>query len=166
MIDGSRWRTDAPGKWDTATTATAVLLESERLLVAVFRRRTETVADVAVKAAHAFTLLDREARGQDAPGRVLEMVLRAPRGHRHNYCGGGLLDDRTAGHGSAVTGLPGEVSHGLFARGDLVRYSTQRRLVRNDPCWAPQSWRAPRATVGDVVARRDELKSHKSHDQA
>src|SRR4051794_17588169 len=66
---------DAPGKWDAAAAALAVLQESERLSLAIFRRRPETVADVAVAAAHAFALLDREAGELEAPS--LPLVLRA-----------------------------------------------------------------------------------------
>jgi hypothetical protein len=46
-------------KFDVAAAAHAALEDSERLFVAVLRRRTETVADVAVLAIHAFMLLDR-----------------------------------------------------------------------------------------------------------
>jgi len=50
----------------------AVNLEGEQLLLAVFRRRTETVADIAVTAAHAFTVLDRDP---EAP--PVALLLRA-----------------------------------------------------------------------------------------
>jgi hypothetical protein len=73
-----RWismENDAPGKWDAAAAARAVLQESERLELAVFRRRPETVSDVAVVAAHAFILLDREIGELETPN--LPLVLRA-----------------------------------------------------------------------------------------
>ena len=69
MTSGAVWRTMAllprPGertisKFDIAAAAHALLMESGRLFIAVFRRRTETVADIAVVAGHAFVLLDRE----------------------------------------------------------------------------------------------------------
>jgi hypothetical protein len=59
---------DASGKWDAAAAAHAVLQDSERLLLVVFHRRTEMVADVAVMAAHTFAVLDREMRTQEASG--------------------------------------------------------------------------------------------------
>jgi hypothetical protein len=68
---------DAPGKWDAAAAAHAVLQDSERLLLAVFHRRAETIADVAVVAAHAFTVLDGEMRSLEEPSLPLALVLRA-----------------------------------------------------------------------------------------
>ena len=65
---------DALGKRDMAAAAHAVQQDSERLFLAIFHRRTETVADVAVMGARAFVLLDRE---QEAPGRAVALVLRA-----------------------------------------------------------------------------------------
>jgi hypothetical protein len=62
---------------DAPTEAQAVLLDSQRLLLAVFRRRRETVADVAVMAAHAFAALDREVRGRKHQTAALTLVLRA-----------------------------------------------------------------------------------------
>jgi hypothetical protein len=41
-------------KFDVVAAAHAALLDSENLFLAVFRRRTETVADIAVLAIHAF----------------------------------------------------------------------------------------------------------------
>ena len=62
-------------------------MDSENLFLAVFRRRTETVADISIKAIHAFMLLDR---GLDEEARDL-----ARRGH-------GLLGGRSAGNGGAA----------------------------------------------------------------
>jgi hypothetical protein len=50
---------DDASKFDVASAAHAVLMDSENLFLAVFRRRTETVADISIKAIHAFMLLDR-----------------------------------------------------------------------------------------------------------
>ena len=68
---------DAPGKWETAEAAQAVLQDSERLLLAVFHRRTETVGDIAVLASHAFTVLHREVLEQEAPSAAATSALRA-----------------------------------------------------------------------------------------
>jgi hypothetical protein len=46
-------------KFDVAAAAHDALMDSERLFLAVFRRRTETVADIFIKSIHAFMLLDR-----------------------------------------------------------------------------------------------------------
>jgi hypothetical protein len=48
-------------KFDAAAAAHEALVDSERLFLAAFRRRAETVADIAVNAAHDFMLLDRNA---------------------------------------------------------------------------------------------------------
>jgi hypothetical protein len=59
-------------KFDVVAAAHDALIESEHLFLAVFRRRTETVTDIAVLATHAFTLLDR---GEDDG--ALSLVRRA-----------------------------------------------------------------------------------------
>jgi hypothetical protein len=70
-----RWTSMAdnmPGKWDTAAAAQVALEDAERLLLSTFHRRTETVGDIAVMAAHAFVLLDRS---HDHEGRDPTLVL-------------------------------------------------------------------------------------------
>jgi hypothetical protein len=67
---------DAPGKWDTAAAAQAALEDAERLLLSTFQRRTETVGDIAVMAAHAFVVLDRAMDGGDEADTAIESVLR------------------------------------------------------------------------------------------
>jgi hypothetical protein len=70
MVDG------APGKWEAAEAARAMYQESERLLLAVFRRRSDTIGDIAVMAAHAFAVLDRSMCSQEMPDRASVLVLR------------------------------------------------------------------------------------------
>jgi hypothetical protein len=77
-------------KFDVAAAAHAVLMDSENLFLAVFRRRTETVADISIKAIHAFMLLDR---GLDEEARDLARRAR----DRDYHCKGrghGLLGGR------------------------------------------------------------------------
>ena len=77
-------------KFDVAAAAHAVLMDSENLFLPVFRRRTETVADISIKAIHAFMLLDR---GLDEEARDLARRAR----DRDYHCKGrghGLLGGR------------------------------------------------------------------------
>jgi hypothetical protein len=67
---------DAPGKWDAAAAARDALLDTERLLLSTFHRRTETVGDIAVTAAHAFVLLDRSMHDHEGRDPALVLVLR------------------------------------------------------------------------------------------
>jgi hypothetical protein len=46
-------------KFEVVAAAHATLVDGENLFLAVFRRRTETVADIFIKSMHAFMLLDR-----------------------------------------------------------------------------------------------------------
>jgi hypothetical protein len=74
-----RWTSmadDAPGKWDTAAAAQAALEDAERLLLSTFQRRTETVGDIAVMAAHAFVVLDRAVHAREEPDPAVELALR------------------------------------------------------------------------------------------
>lgn len=52
----------------------SVLEDSERLLLTVFHRRTETVADIAVMASHAFMVLDREVQ-EEVPSHAITLRL-------------------------------------------------------------------------------------------
>ena len=76
-------------KFDVAAAAHAVLMDSENLFLAVFRRRTETVADISIKAIHALMLLDRglDEEARDLARRALDRAYHC-KGRRHGLLGG------------------------------------------------------------------------------
>ena len=68
---------DAPGKLEAATVAYNIRAESERLFLAVLRRRSESLAGVAVMAAHGLVALDRSGLDSDGSARLIALARRA-----------------------------------------------------------------------------------------